>query len=116
MDPCYVIMRLPGETQEEFALILPFTPANKTISIAWLAARSDGDEYGKLLSFRFPTETGIFGPAQIESRIDQDTAISQQFSLWNQSGSQVIRGNLLMIPIGKGNLFVEPIYLQAETS
>ncbi len=72
--------------------------------------------YGKLLSFRFPTDTLVFGPRQVESRIDQDPQISAQFSLWNQSGSRVIRGNLLMIPIGNGNLFVEPIYLQAETS
>jgi len=114
MEPYYVVMKLPGETEEEFALIRPFTPANRTVSIAWLAARSDGDDYGKLLSFRFPTETGIFGPIQVESRIDTNTLIAQQFSLWNQSGSQVIRGNLLMIPIGEGNMFVEPIYLQAS--
>jgi len=114
MEPYYVVMKLPGEDEEEFALILPFTPEGKTISIAWLAARSDGENYGKLLSFRFPTDTGIFGPIQVESRIDTNTAISQQFSLWDQSGSQVIRGNLLMIPIGEGNLFVEPIYLRAS--
>ena len=114
MEPYYVVMKLPGEEEVEFALILPFTPEGKTISIAWMAARSDAANYGKLLSFRFPTDTGIFGPIQIESRIDTDTAISQQFSLWNQSGSQVIRGNLLMIPIGEGNLFVEPIYLRAS--
>jgi len=115
VEPYYVIMRLPGEAEEEFALILPFRPANRDNTIAWLAARSDGANYGKLLSFRFPTEALVFGPSQIEARIDQDTAISQQFSLWNQSGSQVIRGNLLMIPIGEGNLFVEPIYLQATS-
>ena len=114
MEPYYVVMKLPGEVEEEFALILPFTPEGKTISIAWLAARSDAANYGKLLSFRFPTDTGIFGPIQVESRIDTDTAISEQFSLWDQSGSQVIRGNLLMIPIGEGNLFVEPIYLRAS--
>jgi hypothetical protein len=114
MEPYYVVMKLPGEEEEEFALILPFTPEGKTISIAWLAARSDLENYGKLLSFRFPTDTGIYGPIQVESRIDTDTAISQQFSLWDQSGSEVIRGNLLMIPIGEGNLFVEPIYLRAS--
>lgn len=113
IEPYYVIMRIPGEPQEEFVLFVPFRPANRNNTIAWLAARSDGENYGKLLSFRFPTDALVFGPSQIESRIDQDTAISQQFSLWNQSGSQVIRGNLLMIPIGEGNLFVEPIYLQA---
>ncbi|OGO50666.1 MAG: hypothetical protein A2148_03285 [Chloroflexi bacterium RBG_16_68_14] len=117
IEPYYVIMRLPGEERAEFALILPFRPrGERKNTIAWLAARSDGDRYGKLLAFRFPTETLVFGPSQVESRIDQDTTISQQISLWNQSGSQVIRGNLLMIPIGEGNLFVEPIYLQATAS
>ncbi len=113
MEPYYVIMRLPGEEQEEFVLILPFLPAGKPNATAWLAARSDGDQYGKLLSFRFPPDKVISGPLQVDNRIDQNTTISQQISLWNTSGSQVIRGNLLMIPIGEGNLFVEPIYLQA---
>jgi uncharacterized membrane protein (UPF0182 family) len=116
VEPYYVIMRLPGEEEEEFALILPFTPANQKIAVAWLAARSDGDNYGKLLAFRLPSGKVIFGPSQVESRIDQDTNISERFSLWDQGGSQVIRGNLLMIPIGEGNLFVEPIYLQATAS
>ena len=116
VDPYYVIMRLPGETEAEFVLILPLTPARRQNTIAWVAARSDEPNLGTLLSFRFPTDSLVFGPRQIESRIDQDTAISAQFSLWNQSGSSVIRGNLLMIPIGNGNIFVEPIYLQAETS
>ena len=114
--PYYVIMRIPGEPKEEFALILPLTPARRANTIAWVAARSDGANYGKLLAFRFPTDSLVFGPRQVESRIDQDPVISAQFSLWNQSGSRVIRGNLLMIPIGGGNLFLEPIYLQAETS
>ncbi|HLF77995.1 MAG TPA: UPF0182 family protein [Dehalococcoidia bacterium] len=116
VQPYYVIMRIPGETTEEFALILPLTPARRANTIAWVAARSDAANYGKLLAFRFPTDSLVYGPRQVESRIDQDTVISSQFSLWNQSGSRVIRGNLLMIPIGRGNLFVEPIYLQAETS
>jgi uncharacterized membrane protein (UPF0182 family) len=116
VDPYYVIMRLPGETEEEFALILPLTPTRRENTIAWVAARSDGDNYGKLLSFRFPTNSLVFGPRQVESRIDQDPVISAQFSLWSQSGSDVIRGNLLMIPIGNGNLFVEPIYLRAQSS
>ena len=116
VEPYYVIMRLPGETEEEFVLILPLTPARRQNTIAWVAARSDAENYGKLLAFRFPTDALVFGPRQVESRIDQDTTISAQFSLWNQSGSNVIRGNLLMIPIGSGNLFVEPIYLQAATS
>ncbi|MCH7488801.1 MAG: UPF0182 family protein, partial [Chloroflexi bacterium] len=113
MEPYYVIMKLPGEEREEFVLILPFLPAGKPNATAWLAARSDDPEYGNLLSFRFPTDKVISGPLQVDNRIDQNTAIAQQFSLWNTSGSQVIRGNLLMIPIGEGNLFVEPIYLQA---
>jgi uncharacterized membrane protein (UPF0182 family) len=116
VQPYYVIMRIPGEATEECALILPLTPARRANTIAWVAARSDGANYGKLLAFRFPTDSLVFGPRQVESRIDQDPAISAQFSLWDQSGSNVIRGNLLMIPIGSGNLFVEPIYLQAATS
>jgi uncharacterized membrane protein (UPF0182 family) len=116
VQPYYVIMRIPGEATEEFALILPLTPARRANTIAWVAARSDEANYGKLLAFRFPTDSLVFGPRQVESRIDQDPLISEQFSLWDRAGSQVIRGNLLMIPIGSGNLFVEPIYLQAETS
>jgi hypothetical protein len=116
VEPYYVIMRIPDEPTEEFMLILPLTPARRLNTIAWVAARSDVPNYGKLLAFRFPTESLVFGPQQVESRIDQDPLISAQFALWNQSGSRVIRGNLLMIPIGSGNLFVEPIYLRAETS
>ena len=116
VEPYYVIMKLPGETAAEFVLIMPLTPARRQNTIAWVAARSDGENYGKLVTFRFPTDTLVFGPQQVESRIDQDPAISAQISLWNTSGSRVIRGNLLMIPIGNGNMFVEPIYLQAETS
>lgn len=116
LEPYYVIMRLPGEQNEEFVLIMPFRlRGERRNTIAWLAARSDGAEYGHLISFRFPTDSLVLGPSQVESRIDQDTTISQQLSLWNQAGSQVIRGNLLMIPIGEGNLFVEPIYLQATS-
>ncbi|MEX0786875.1 MAG: UPF0182 family protein [Dehalococcoidia bacterium] len=116
LEPYYVIMNLPGEVEEEFVLMLPFRlRGERRNTIAWLAARSDGDQYGHLVSFRFPTDSLVLGPSQVESRIDQDTTISQQLSLWNQAGSQVIRGNLLMIPIGEGNLFVEPIYLQATS-
>ncbi|HXH20946.1 MAG TPA: UPF0182 family protein [Dehalococcoidia bacterium] len=116
VQPYYVIMRIPGEAEPEFALILPLVPARRSNTIAWVAARSDGANYGKLLAFRFPTDTLVFGPRQVESRIDQDAQISAQFSLWERAGSRVIRGNLLMIPIGNGNLYVEPIYLRAETS
>ena len=117
MEPYYVIMTLPNETQEEFALILPFTPAGtRQNAIAWIAGRADGENYGKLRDYRLPTDLRIFGPAQIEARIDQDPGISQQLTLWDTAGSEVIRGNLLMIPIGQSFLYVEPIYLQAATS
>jgi uncharacterized membrane protein (UPF0182 family) len=116
VEPYYVIMRIPGEVAEEFALIMPLTPARRQNTIAWVAARSDGDNYGKLLAFRFPTNSLVFGPRQVETRIDQDGAIAAQFGLWRQSNAEVTRGNLLMIPIGEGNLFVEPIYLRSGAS
>jgi len=114
MEPYYVIMRLPGEEQEEFVLMLPFTPTQKDNMITWLAARSDGDKYGKLIAYNFPKDKLIYGPRQIEARIDQDPTISSQLTLWGQKGSQVIRGNLLVIPIEQSILYVEPIYLKAE--
>ena len=116
LEPYYVIMKLPGEETEEFSLILPFTPRNKQNTIAWLAGRSDGDNLGTLRAYRFPTDEIVYGPAQIEARIDQNPGISAQFSLWEGAGSEVIRGNLLMIPIGESFLFIEPVYLQAESS
>jgi len=121
VEPYYVVMSLPREDgkpggKSEFVLIMPFTPRQRQNTVAWLAGRSDGDLYGGLRAYRFPTETLVFGPAQIEARIDQNPGISAQLTLWNQSGSQVIRGNLLMIPVGSSFLFVEPIYLQAENS
>jgi hypothetical protein len=114
MTPYYVIMRLPGSAREEYVLILPFTPPGKQNMITWLAARSDGDHYGKLQAFRYPKDKLVFGPMQIEARLNQDPAISQQFTLWSQGGNRVIRGNMVVIPIGQSNLYVEPIYLQAE--
>jgi uncharacterized membrane protein (UPF0182 family) len=114
MEPYYIIMRLPGEEKEEFLLMLPFTPVNKNNTIGWLAARSDGENYGKLLAYLFPKERLVYGPSQIENRIQQDTAITEQLALWGRGGSRVIRGNLLMIPIGESILYVEPIFLQAE--
>jgi uncharacterized membrane protein (UPF0182 family) len=116
MQPYYVIMRLPGEAREEFILMLPMVPNGRDNMIAWLAARCDGPQYGRLIEYAFPKEKLIFGPAQIEARIDQDTTISQQLSLWNQTGSRVIRGNLLVIPIEDTLLYVEPLYLRAEKS
>lgn len=116
IQPYYTIIRLPGEEKPEFMLILPFTPQNKKNMIAWLAARSDGENYGKLLTYSFPKQELVYGPMQIEARINQDTTISQQTSLWDQRGSRVIRGNLLAIPIKDALLYIEPLYLQAEQS
>jgi uncharacterized membrane protein (UPF0182 family) len=114
MEPYYIIMCLPDEEREEFILMLPFTPVNKNNTIGWLAARCDGEEYGKLLAYHFPKERLVYGPSQIENRIQQDTVITEQLALWGRGGSRVIRGNLLMIPLGKSNLYVEPVFLQAE--
>jgi len=117
IDPYYVLMQLPGEQQKsEFALILPFTPASRNNMIGWMAGRSDSDNYGKLLVYDFPKSRLIDGPLQIEARIDQNAQLSGQFSLWNQQGSRVVRGHLLVIPIGRSLLYVEPIYLRAESS
>ncbi|MGI8609464.1 MAG: UPF0182 family membrane protein [Candidatus Dormibacteria bacterium] len=113
LQPYYVVMKLPGQDHEEFALIQPYTPLNKKNMVAWIAARSDGADYGKLVAFRFPTDRQVTGPEQVESQIDQDPTISAQLSLLNQNGSKVVRGNLLVIPIGDAILFVEPIYLES---
>ncbi|EKU96454.1 hypothetical protein Lepto7375DRAFT_0452 [Leptolyngbya sp. PCC 7375] len=114
MEPYYVIMRLPEEAREEFILILPFTPANKDNMIAWMAARSDGEHYGKLLLYEFPKQELVYGPHQVEARIDQNPEISERLTLWSQKGSRVIRGDLLVIPIQESLLYVEPVYLRAE--
>ncbi|NJO21482.1 MAG: COG1615 family transporter, partial [Spirulinaceae cyanobacterium RM2_2_10] len=116
MEPYYVIVRLPDAESEEFVLTLPFTPVNKNNMVAWLAARSDGDRYGKKLLYEFPKQQLVYGPQQIEARIDQNPQISQQLTLWSQEGSQVIRGDLFVIPIEQSLLYVEPIYLRAEQS
>jgi uncharacterized membrane protein (UPF0182 family) len=114
MEPYYLILRLPGEPQEEFVLLIPFTPSKKDNLAAWLAARSDPPHYGKLVVYTFPKQKLIYGPRQIEARIDQDPFISQQLSLWNQRGSQVIRGNLLVVPIERSLVYVQPLYIAAE--
>jgi hypothetical protein len=114
MEPYYLILRLPGEKKEEFVLLIPFTPSKKDNLAAWLAARSDPPHYGKLVVYNFPKQKLIYGPRQIEARIDQDSFISQQLSLWNQRGSQVIRGNLLVVPIERSLVYVEPLYIAAE--
>ena len=114
VKPYYLITSLPGSDTEEFILLLPFTPRQRNNLIAWLAARSDGANYGKLLLYEFPKQQLIYGPEQIEARINQDPIISQQISLWNRQGSRAIQGNLLVIPIEQSLLYVEPLYLEAE--
>lgn len=116
MEPYYVIMPLPGETESEYLLIQPFNPSGKDNMIAWMAVRNDPENYGDLVVYKLPKQSLVFGPLQVESRIDQEPSISQQFSLWDQGGSNVIRGNLLVIPLNNSFLYVEPIYLQADTS
>ncbi|HHY05866.1 MAG TPA: COG1615 family transporter [Clostridia bacterium] len=113
-EPFYSIIRLPGEEKEEFILMRVFSPARKQNMIAWLAARSDGDNYGKLLLYKFPKGVQIPGTAQVESLIDQDSEISSQLTLWGQGGSRVLRGNLLVYPIAGSLLYVEPLYIEAE--
>lgn len=116
MEPYYVIMRIPGEEAAEFVLIQPLAAASRPNMIAWVAARNDPEHYGELVSFRFPSDTSTLGPEQIQARIDQDPTISAQFTLWNQSGSDVVRGNLLVIPMGDSILYLEPIYLESTQS
>jgi len=115
MSPYYVIMRLPDEEEPEFLMIRPYVPAGKQNMIAWLYADSDGADYGEMGVFKFSKEALVYGPMQVEARIDQDPYISQQLTLWNQRGSSVIRGNLLVIPIDGTLLYIEPLYLQAES-
>lgn len=116
LEAYYVNMQLPGDSKQGFMLILPFTPATKNNMIAWMAAKSDGEDYGEVEVIRYPKQQLVYGPKQIEARIDQDPLISQQLTLWNASGSDVIRGNLLTIPIGNSVLYVEPLFLKATAS
>ena len=116
MRPYYVLMKLSGEEKLQFLLMTPLTPANRANMIAWMAARSDFPDYGQLIVYKLSKERLILGPLQVEAKIDQDTLISQQLSLWDQRGSRVIRGNLLVIPIERSFLYVEPVYLIAEDS
>ena len=109
-----MIMRLPGESRAEFFLMLPMSPSQRENMIAWLAARCDPPDYGKLIVYEFPKDKLVYGPFQIEARINQNTDISQQISLWNQMGSRVLRGNLLVVPIENSILYVSPLYLRAE--
>lgn len=116
VEPYYVTMRLANDPRPEFILILPFVPAGRDNLIAWMAARNDGPRYGELVVYRFPKDRLAFGPMQVEARINQDPVISQQLTLWNQEGSRVIRGNLLVIPMEDALMYVEPLFLQAERS
>ncbi|MEM7798620.1 MAG: UPF0182 family protein, partial [Chloroflexota bacterium] len=116
MEPYYVMFRLPGETETEYLLIQPYTPSGKQNMIAWIAARNDPDTYGQLIAYEFPKQSLVVGPIQIEGFIDQEPAISEQFSLWDQRGSRIIRGNLIVIPLNDSFLYVEPVYLESETS
>jgi hypothetical protein len=116
MEPNYVLMKLPGESSVEFVEILPFTPANRNNMIGWIAGRSDGEHYGTAVVYDFPKTRLVDGPLQIEARIDQNAQLSGQLTLWNQQGSRVLRGTLLVIPCGKALIYAEPIYLQAQRS
>ena len=116
MEPYYVLFTLPGEEDPEYLLIQPYTPNGKKNMIAWIAARNDPENYGELAAFEFPKQSLVVGPIQIESAIDQEPDISQQLSLWDQRGSSVIRGNLIVIPLNDSFLYVEPIYLESDNN
>jgi len=116
IEPYYVVMRLPGESKAEYILMLPYSPNGRPNMIAWMCARMDGGNYGKKLVYKFPKQETVYGPMQIESRINQDTEISRQLTLWDQKGSSTLRGNLMVIPINNSILYIEPLYLQAQTS
>jgi uncharacterized membrane protein (UPF0182 family) len=109
----YVVATLPGEKEPEFLLILPFTPRGKDNLLGWMAARCDGDQLGRLIFYQLPKQQLMYGPMQIESRIDQDQNISKDLTLWNQQGSRVLRGNIIALPVTGGFLYVESIYIQA---
>jgi hypothetical protein len=114
LRPYYIVGRLPGEDKEEFLQIQPFTPQNRHNLVGWMAARMDGQNYGELILFKFPSGRHVDGPKQVEARIDNDAIISEQFTLWGQVGSEVSRGNLLVIPVGDAILYAEPIFLKPE--
>jgi uncharacterized membrane protein (UPF0182 family) len=113
MHPYYTIMKLPGEAGAEFIQMLPFTPRQKDNLAAWMVARSDGANYGRLAVFQFPKQTVVFGPKQVAARISQDQVIAPQITLWNQQGSEVIQGTLLVIPIEESLIYIRPLYLRA---
>ncbi len=114
LRPYYIVARLPGEEKEEFLLIQPFTPDQRHNLVGWMAARSDGEHYGEKILFRFPSGRHVDGPRQVEARIDNDAVISEQFTLWGQVGSEVMQGNILVIPLGDSLLYAEPVFLKPE--
>ena len=114
MEPYYTIMKLPGNKAEEYILMLPFTPSGKSNLSAWMVAQSDGENYGKLIAYTFPKQKLIYGPNQIVARINQDAEVSRQISLWDQRGSKVIQGTMLVIPIEESLIYVRPLYLKAD--
>lgn len=116
VEPYYVMWELPGSDAAEFVLMMPFTPKNRQVMIGWIAGLSDGENYGRFIAYKFPKETRVLGPQQVETKIDQDAFLSGQLTLWDQQGSEVIRGNVLAIPVDDSLLYVEPIYLRAETA
>ncbi len=115
LRPYYIVARLPGEAKEEFLLIQPFTPNNRHNLVGWIAARNDGERYGERVLFRFPSGRHVDGPGQVEARIDNDAVISEQFTLWGQGGSEVMRGILLVVPVGESLLYAEPVFLRPES-
>jgi hypothetical protein len=116
VSPYYVMWRPPHEEKLQFVLIQPFTPKNRQVLIGWIAGMCDGENYGRFLAYKFPKERRVLGPQQVETKIDQDRYLSGQLTLWDQRGSTVIRGNVLALPMGETILYVEPIYLRAETA
>ena len=116
VEPYYVMWHPPGGADAEFVLMQPYTPKNRQVLIGWIAGMCDGENYGRLLAYRFPKDKWVLGPQQVDTKIDQDPHLSGQLSLWDQRGSRVIRGNVLAIPIEETILYVEPIYLQAEAA
>jgi uncharacterized membrane protein (UPF0182 family) len=116
VEPYYIMWELPGSDEAEFVLMMPFTPKERQVLIGWIAGLCDGDNYGRFLAYQFPKERRVLGPQQVETKIDQDSFLSGQLTLWDQRGSHVIRGNVLAIPLDHTLLYVEPIYLQAETA
>jgi uncharacterized membrane protein (UPF0182 family) len=116
VEPYYIMWQEPGSTKQQFVLMLPFTPKNRQVLIGWIAVMCDPENYGRFIAYQFPKDKMVLGPQQVETKIDQDSFLSGQLTLWDQHGSKVIRGNVLAIPVNNTLFYVEPIYLQAETA